>query len=478
MVVPKQQRIRDPIHNLIEFDNKQFESTLWKVIQTPPFQRLRRVRQLGFSEFVFPGATHTRFAHSIGVFHTARLLMDVIRRYLGHHQQQFKDRQAEFTLAAALLHDVGHGMFSHAFEGVGKEFGWPMARHEEVSQRIIRDSEITKVLDDEFGGGYANNVADVISQGIPNNLYCSVVSSQFDADRLDYMQRDRMMTGVQSSGVDITWLLANLEVAEVSTGADEYSTGTVETLVLGPKAFQAAENYVLSLFHLYPNVYLHKTTRGAEVLFQSLMRRLVVLHQEDRIEVSGLAANHPIARFLSDPANLDRALALDDTVFWGALPMLLEAADDDVRLLSSSLRHRNLTRCIDVRALVEAQLSSPDQEPRERRSARVKLICDSVISELKKRNGENPGVRHRYLIDQYARNPYKRFQDSKTPLNQILIRMGNGKPRDMGEFSPVIGHAEPFTVCRVYVFRDDTDGTELVQNVIGTYVKESGNGNK
>jgi hypothetical protein len=146
---------------------------------------------------------------SIGVFHTARQLMQVIRRYVSANQQQFRDHQAQYALTAALLHDVGHGMFSHAFEAVGKEFNWPMARHEEVSQRLIRDSEISAVLDAEFGRGYAGNVADIIAQGIPNDLYGSVVSSQFDADRLDYMQRDRLMTGIQSSGVDPTWLLAN-----------------------------------------------------------------------------------------------------------------------------------------------------------------------------------------------------------------------------------------------------------------------------
>src|SRR5690606_17032557 len=217
----KPQRVRDPVHNLIGFGTDEFEHALWRVIQTRPFQRLRRIRQLGFSEFVFPGATHTRFAHSVGVFHTARLLMSVIRRYVGEHNQQFKLRQAEYALTAALLHDVGHGMFSHAFETVGKEFGWPMARHEEVSQKLIRDSEVSFILDSELGNGYAGNVADVIAQGIPNDLYCSVVSSQFDADRLDYMQRDRLMTGVQSSGVDTVWLLSNLEVAEVPMGADE-----------------------------------------------------------------------------------------------------------------------------------------------------------------------------------------------------------------------------------------------------------------
>jgi uncharacterized protein len=157
MARPKPQRIRDPVHNLIEFSPDQFEHTMWLVIQTRPFQRLRRIRQLGFSEFVFPGATHTRFAHSIGVFQTARQLMSLIRRYEDSHQQQFKHQQAQHALAAALLHDVGHGMFSHAFEAVGKEFGWPMARHEHVSQALIREGEIADVLNRELGNGYAGN---------------------------------------------------------------------------------------------------------------------------------------------------------------------------------------------------------------------------------------------------------------------------------------------------------------------------------
>ena len=254
MTILRPQRIRDPVHNLIEFSTQQFEHTLWRVIQTRPFQRLRRIRQLGFSEFVFPGATHTRFAHSIGVFHVARSLMSVIRRHIvADSARQFGEYQATVALAAALVHDVGHGMFSHAFESVGKSMNLAMAKHENVSEAIIRDSEITQALHD-LGSGFANDVATLIGRKEPGNLYDAVVSSQFDADRLDYMQRDRLMSGVQSSGIDLTWLLSNLEIASVRTGADDEATGSVETLVLGPKAVQTAESYVLSLFHLYPNV--------------------------------------------------------------------------------------------------------------------------------------------------------------------------------------------------------------------------------
>ncbi|PPD43255.1 MAG: hypothetical protein CTY15_10255 [Methylocystis sp.] len=479
----KPQRIRDPVHNLIEFDTTQFESTLWRVIQTRPFQRLRRVRQLGFSEFVFPGATHTRFAHSVGVFHMARLLMKVIERYVNSHQQQFKAQQAHHTLAAALLHDVGHGMFSHAFEAVGKEFSWQMARHEAVSQNLIRNSEITEALDKELGKGFADNVADVIAQEIPNSLYGSIVSSQFDADRLDYMQRDRLMTGVQSSSVDPTWLLANLEVAEVATGADEESTGLIETLVLGPKAVQTAESYVLALFHLYPNVYLHKTTRGAEMVFKALIQRIVRLQRAGLAVKSGLPDNHPIIQFIADPKNLQRALALDDTVFWGALPMLAESSDAEIKRLTTALRERQLTKCVDLRRRVEAALPLKRDEDRRHWQARVKLICDEVAKALKKRNPSQEEEKHvdsapteRFLIDQYSRNPYKRYQDSKSPLNQILIRTGDGPPRDMGEISPIIAHAETFYVCRAYIFRDDKDADSVIENELRTKIGEIGDG--
>ncbi|MCX8500914.1 MAG: HD domain-containing protein [Alphaproteobacteria bacterium] len=121
-VTDRYQRIRDPIHNVITFDMKNdFEKTMWEIVQTPTFQRLRRIKQLGFSELVYPGATHSRFAHSLGVFHTARLLLAVVENRRLYDKHRETDPQADQTaLAAALLHDVGHNPFSHAFEAVGK----------------------------------------------------------------------------------------------------------------------------------------------------------------------------------------------------------------------------------------------------------------------------------------------------------------------------------------------------------------------
>jgi uncharacterized protein len=471
----KPQRIRDPLHNLIEFDSDQFEQTLWRVIQTPPFQRLRRIRQLGFSEFVFPGATHTRFAHCIGVFHIARQLMQVIQRYVGAHRGQYRLHQAQVAIAAALVHDVGHGMFSHSFEEIGKKLNLPLARHETVSEQLIRHSDIARAFE-ELGGGFAGDVADVIKAGKPGSLYDSVVSSQFDADRLDYMQRDRMMTGVESSAVDATWLLANLEIASVRASADSNAAGTIDTLVLGPKAFRTAKSYVLSLFQLYPNIYFHKATRAAEKVFSALMVRLIELERAGQADKAGLPPQHPIRRFAAGPDQLSNALALDDAAFWGALPLLVDGSDQIVVDHAKRLWHRRLPKCIDVREWFEHEIApvrATEQQARTGRNAKILLHCGNVVTAFEEWASARQGSVPPTFVDQGRREPYKKFQDSQSLLNQILIKSGN-EYIDMAELSPVVASAETFEVCRLYTDEDDTEAKGVVENIMRTELQSTG----
>ncbi len=460
----KTQRIRDPLHNLIEFGADQFESVMWQVIQTPPFQRLRRVRQLGFSEFVYPGATHSRFSHSVGVFHTARRLMKIIERDLLNHVS--RDHQAQVALAAALVHDVGHGMFSHAFEDVGKKLELKMANHEHVSDMLIRDSEISEAFK-ELGGGFADDVAEVIGRGRPGNLYDAVVSSQFDADRLDYMQRDRLMSGIQNSGIDFVWLMANLEIGEVPIGVDDQEAGKIKTFVLGPKATYAAETYVLALFQLYPTVYFHKATRAAEKIFTALMVSLISLIRAGHVEKTGLPENHPISCFARDPNKLGHVVNLDDTVFWGALPMLVDAADPTVQKLARRLRERRLYKCIDVREYLVSKLGIAPKMPENERVPRLKKL-ERIVLRTEERLVEwslkNSKDEPRILIDRTSRDCYKKFQDSKGPLNQIRIRIGN-KIFDMAESSRVVGAVESFKIFRVYVDDMDEDAKKMVDSI-------------
>lgn len=188
----KLQRVRDPLYNLIEFREERVDDLLWQIIKTEAFQRLRRIKQLGFSEFVYPGATHTRFAHSLGVFHLARRLIEIIDVKLKKRGSPTSNNsEKDAALCAALLHDLGHGPFSHAFEEVGKKFQLASVNHESITDKLIREGEIGVILD-RYYKGFRNNVAAAI--GEHSDIYSSVVSGQFDADRLDYMQRDRMMT--------------------------------------------------------------------------------------------------------------------------------------------------------------------------------------------------------------------------------------------------------------------------------------------
>jgi hypothetical protein len=181
--MPKPERIRDPVHDLIEFGTDRFEEMAWSLIETPEFQRLRRIRQLGFSDLVFPGATHSRFAHSVGVFHTARQLARHIEKRMDGHVPE----RAQTAMAAALVHDLGHGPFSHAFESGTKKLV-SRSRHEDWTAEILKgDTEVGRVLRG-FRPGFCDEVVAMLTARTPQDIYGSIVSSQFDGDRLDYVR--------------------------------------------------------------------------------------------------------------------------------------------------------------------------------------------------------------------------------------------------------------------------------------------------
>lgn len=453
----KPQRIRDPIHNIISFQANEFESAMWGILQTRPFQRLRRVKQLGFSDFVYPGATHSRFAHSVGVFHTARQLVGVIRN---RGEEMFQPRRAEAALAAALVHDVGHGPFSHAFEDVGRRLGLKLADHEVVSQQLIRDSELSEALQ-KLGGGFHNDVADIIESPSPRNIYDAIVSSQFDADRLDYMRRDRTMAGSSHGAIDYDWLIANLEVGVVHLGVDEKEFGEVETFVIGSKAISAAETYILGLFQLYPAIYFHKTTRGAEKIFSQLMVRILQLCIDGSWRKTGLPNNHPIVQFALSPDNIECALALDDTVIWGALSLLIASDDTQIAELASRLLNRKLMRCFDVRAEIKKclrdNLTSEEVEELTNRSA-AKILEKAEIWRKSRQD--------QVFLDEYTRSPYKKINESKGPLNQIRVKVAGGRTLDLSEISPVVKAIRPYKLFRYYIDRDDGESVKALSKIV------------
>ena len=386
--------------------------------------------------------------------------MRIIESHLG--TAQFMRSRAEVALAAALVHDLGHGPFSHAFEDVGARLGLKMAHHENVSDALIKHGEMREALS-SLGSGFPDDVAAVVKGAGPGNLYSAVVSSQFDADRLDYMRRDRFMTGTQLAGLDFEWLIANIEVGSVPAGVDESPLGSLDTFVLGPKAVYAAEAYVLGLFQLYPTVYFHKATRSAEKTFTELLYRVIRLVKDSSANETGLPSNHALVQFSNDPDNVERVLSLDDTIVWGALALLAEAPDKTISEFARRLRDRKLFKCIDVRTRIEHRLGA-DGSPEK--SVEVDKACAEVGERIKEWAAANTSTAPRILVDQAIREPYKLLQESKGPLNQIRIRTSAGELVDLGEQSRVVRAIEPFRLFRVYCSDSNDSAREFVEHAI------------
>lgn len=459
--VLRPQRIRDPIHDLIEFNDQKFEQMCWRLIQTPAFQRLRRIKQLGFSELVYPGATHSRFSHSIGVFHTARNLADGIER---DRKDAFDRRRSQIAIAAALLHDLGHGPFSHAFEDVLKKLGF--GKHEATSVRLIKTGEVADILND-FAPNFASSVAQIIENKVPEDIYAAIVSSQFDADRLDYMRRDRLMTGAQSSAIDFKWLVSNLEVRRVKVGQDEQEVREIETLVVGQKAVLAAEAYVLGLFHLYPTVYFHKATRAAEKIFAALLLNTFQLARSDESADVGLPPDHPLIRFAQEPKDLGRFCRLDDSTVWGALPMLLKSKNSCIAELSSRLIERRFYKAIDVTAKIETALAGLPivERDEKRRKAEASIRVSLASSGLLAVADQAPKV----FDDVVVRDPYRQGQGDGAVLDAIYAVDRSGEVKELSYLSPVVAALKKYEVYRIY-YRESDDATKkLLDDIIGEH---------
>jgi HD superfamily phosphohydrolase len=258
---------RDPVHRLIRIEPG--DDFILELIDTPVFQRLRRIRQLGVSWLTYHGAEHSRFSHSMGVFNFAQRILRSLRdRYKQNKNLvEYLDSHAKELKAAALLHDIGHGPFSHLLEGAFK--GSP--DHEDTTTELIRDpaGDIATILNEAHVD--LGKVAEIIEMTSEHRLIVDIVSSQLDADKMDYLLRDSLLTGVEYGRYDSEWVVRNLCIgqdpaAPVSTiGDSEFSR---HRLCLDrDRGLHSAEQLILARLHMMMQVYLHRVTRGYEVLY-------------------------------------------------------------------------------------------------------------------------------------------------------------------------------------------------------------------
>ena len=327
--------IRDPVHDVIAFQlDDDVDRLIFELLSCREVQRLRRVRQLGFASLAYPGADHSRYSHSLGVFETARKILSRLERAgLG-----LDDADREATLVAALLHDLGHGPFSHVFERVSG------IHHEGVTRRLMLDHDgdvyRTLIARDATLPERAVGLLDCHGPAVA----CDVISSQLDADRLDYLLRDNLMTGSRYGQYDLGWLLQAMTVAE-------------GRLAISYKGISAAEQYLQARYHLYRHVYFHKVVRAAEGMVTLALRRArELLMSEPGGDVTGVNMNLPpgsgaVARVLvGDRLEASEFADLDDVSVLGCFKAWRKSGDSTLAGLCGGLLDRRLYKTISLDA--------------------------------------------------------------------------------------------------------------------------------
>ncbi|MCG3172744.1 MAG: hypothetical protein GMKNLPBB_00899 [Myxococcota bacterium] len=325
---------RDPIHNLIAL-HKHGEAVILDLIAAPEFQRLRHIRQLGLSWVSYPGAEHSRFTHALGVFHLARRALNHLRGQIAIDPEDYLA-----TLCAALLHDIGHGPFSHLFEAL-----YPEIDHEAETLRLIEpDSRLGQVLLRHGGRDLQSRVAAILSKKHRPVFLCQLVSSQLDVDRFDYLLRDSHMTGAGYGRYDLEWLLHCLVAAPLET-----PSGTELVLAVdGLRGLNALEQHLLGRHFMYRHVYFHKTTRSAEMIVKFILRRFSDLAKAGSPPPGAPPALEMLAR--GEPLPPGALMRLNDNVMIALFQQWAEnpGADGVLQDLCRRLLERRLFKTIET----------------------------------------------------------------------------------------------------------------------------------
>lgn len=293
---------------------------IFAIIDHPYFQRLRRIRQLGLTDFVYPGALHTRFHHALGAMHLMSITLDNLRI----KGTEISDEEYEAALIAILLHDIGHGPFSHALE-YSLLSGIP---HEELSLMTI------ELLNKQFGGKL-DLALTIFKNQYERKFLNQLVSSQLDIDRLDYLQRDCFFTGVSEGTIGADRIIKMMAVKDGQ-------------LVIEEKGIYSIENFLSARRLMYWQVYLHKTTVSAEKMLINLIQRAKNLSQSGKEfhvteEFEFFMKNQlRLEDFKRQPQLLENFLQLDDFDIWGAIKLWKKSDDYVLRNISQMFLTRNL----------------------------------------------------------------------------------------------------------------------------------------
>lgn len=397
---------RDPIYGYIEVNYK----IILELIDSKEVQRLRRIRQLSGVSMVFHTAEHTRFTHALGAYHMANLVL--------HHVEGIEclsEYERVVFLCAALLHDIGHGPYSHAFENV------LLTSHEVMTEKIIlsEKTDVHRILAQVEH--LAEDVAGIISHKGKYPLIESFVSSQLDVDRMDYLTRDAYFTGATYGTIDMHRLLRSMKVVD-------------HKVLCRASGVHTIESYLMSRYHMYFQVYYHPVARAYELLLESIYERIKDLTE------ANVFIDASIDSFLNVIKNSDDVLSyieLDDAYVNGFIKQLMKDKDPVLHRLANAFNHRQLFKHIDL-------ANNPDQQ---------------MLIHLKETAAKNPYGKYYYFENSVSAVAYLQHKknDTTEDITSIKVLLPNGEIKTIDEYSPIMHSLVSSSykrVERIFYFED------------------------
>ena len=378
----KNKIINDPVYGFISIPT----DLVYDLIEHRYFQRLRYIKQLGMTHLVYPGALHTRFHHALGAMHLMSLAIETLR-YKG---LQITQAEEEAVTVAILLHDIGHGPFSHALEQAIIEGVW----HEDISVLLMNE------LNKQFGGRLAMAI-EIFNGTYHKNFLHQLVSSQLDMDRLDYLNRDSFFTGVSEGVISSDRIIKMLNVVD-------------DHIVVEEKGIYSIEKFLIARRLMYWQVYLHKTVIAGEQLLCKILKRAKELALSNEELFCTPALNHFLVNtinnqmFIREGDNLETFAGLDDTDIMAAVKIWAGSKDFVLSKLCRDLVHRNLYH-------TDISNEVPDE---------------AFVNELSQKAVKKYGISE-YEASYFVFTDEVRNNAYKTDDGSILILMKNGTVKDI-----------------------------------------------
>ena len=355
--------LKDPVHSYIHINYE----VVWNCLDSKEFQRLRRIRQLGGDFQVYPTAEHSRFSHSLGVYEIVRRMVTEIKSL----SVELSEYDKICVMLAGLLHDVGHGPFSHAFEHVTKH------SHEDYTAKIILgETELNQVLT-EVSPRLPDDIVSIIEHNHPNDILNQIISGQLDADRMDYLLRDSYFSATSYGQFDLERILRTMRVRKI----DENK----KALVVKYTGIHSVEDYIMARYQMYWQVYYHPVARSYEAVFIQLFNRLKDIFKENKEYFSDMKVLIPFLE--KNVVSVEEYFKLDENSLLYCCSLIQDKDDEIAADLARRLQNRRLFEYVDYSEENLAQIKNmlKEQNLDEKYYLRVENVEASVYSPYKGR---------------------------------------------------------------------------------------------